>query len=112
MLVAVDGDLIPVQAFTSTDPGEGKKKLVVLGTGWGGMSFLKQIDTRQYDVKIISPRNYFVFTPLLPSVTNGTVEARSIAEPVRRMLSSVSFGYQVVVSFRQLILFACNRCSI
>ncbi|KAG6542146.1 hypothetical protein Mapa_016447 [Marchantia paleacea] len=93
VLVAVDGDLIPVQAFTSTDPGEGKKKLVVLGTGWGGMSFLKQIDTRQYDVKIVSPRNYFVFTPLLPSVTNGTVEARSIAEPVRRMLSST--GKQV-----------------
>ncbi|BBN15358.1 NADH:quinone reductase (non-electrogenic) [Marchantia polymorpha subsp. ruderalis] len=62
-----------------------KKKVVLLGTGWAGMSFLKDINTDLYDVQVISPRNYFVFTPLIPSVTNGTVEARSIAEPIRRM---------------------------
>ncbi|KAL2622537.1 hypothetical protein R1flu_002742 [Riccia fluitans] len=89
VLVVADGDSIPAHAFTSEDPAaSAKKKLVVLGTGWGGMSFLKELDSRLYDVKIVSPRNYFVFTPLLPSVTNGTVEARSIAEPVRRMISS------------------------
>ncbi|KAM0831352.1 hypothetical protein ACQ4PT_065602 [Festuca glaucescens] len=63
-----------------------KKKVVVLGTGWGGTSFLKNLDCSRYDVKVISPRNYFAFTPLLPSVTCGTVEARSIVEPIRRML--------------------------
>ncbi|KAM0863619.1 hypothetical protein ACQ4PT_044477 [Festuca glaucescens] len=62
-----------------------KKKVVVLGTGWGGTSFLKNLDCSRYDVKVISPRNYFAFTPLLPSVTCGTVEARSIVEPIRRM---------------------------
>ncbi|CAM6092499.1 unnamed protein product [Calypogeia fissa] len=67
--------------------GEVKKKpkLVVLGTGWAGMSFVKEISTDLYDIQVVSPRNHFVFTPLLPSVTNGTVEARSIAEPIRRM---------------------------
>ncbi|CAM0909514.1 unnamed protein product [Alopecurus aequalis] len=62
-----------------------KKKVVVLGTGWGGTSFVKNLDCSRYDVKVISPRNYFAFTPLLPSVTCGTVEARSIVEPIRRM---------------------------
>ncbi|KAG6532950.1 hypothetical protein ZIOFF_006810 [Zingiber officinale] len=63
-----------------------KKKLVVLGTGWVGTSFLRNVDTSQYDVKVVSPRNYFLFTPLLPSVTCGTVEPRSIAEPIRNIM--------------------------
>ncbi|XP_044495922.1 external alternative NAD(P)H-ubiquinone oxidoreductase B2, mitochondrial-like [Mangifera indica] len=63
-----------------------KKKVVVLGTGWAGTSFLKSLNSPSYDVQVISPRNYFAFTPLLPSVTCGTVEARSIVEPVRNIV--------------------------
>ncbi|WOL15682.1 external alternative NAD(P)H-ubiquinone oxidoreductase B3, mitochondrial-like [Canna indica] len=64
-----------------------KKKVVVLGTGWAGTTFVRNIDGSLYDVQIISPRNYFAFTPLLPSVTCGTVESRSITEPIRRIIS-------------------------
>jgi NADH:ubiquinone reductase (non-electrogenic) len=74
---------------TTAEPPE-KKKLVVLGTGWAGTSFLKGIDTSLYDVKVVSPRNYFAFTPLLPSVTCGTVEARSIVEPIRKIVKRVN----------------------
>lgn len=71
----------------STSPGSSaKKKVVILGTGWGGISVLKNLDSTKYDVQVVSPRNYFVFTPLLPSVTSGTVEARSITEPIRRII--------------------------
>ncbi|KAK8921712.1 hypothetical protein KSP39_PZI020602 [Platanthera zijinensis] len=63
-----------------------KKKIVVLGTGWGGTSFLRNLDSSLYDVQVVSPRNYFTFTPLLPSVTSGTVEARSIVEPIRNII--------------------------
>ncbi|BAT73803.1 External alternative NAD(P)H-ubiquinone oxidoreductase [Vigna angularis] len=62
-----------------------KKKVVVLGTGWAGTSFLKNLNNPRYEVHVVSPRNYFAFTPLLPSVTCGTVEARSIVEPVRNI---------------------------
>ncbi|KAH9744288.1 External alternative NAD(P)H-ubiquinone oxidoreductase B1 [Citrus sinensis] len=63
-----------------------KKRVVLLGTGWAGISFLKDLDVSSYDVQVVSPQNYFAFTPLLPSVTCGTVEARSIAEPVRNII--------------------------
>lgn len=63
-----------------------KKKVVVLGTGWASISFLKDLDISSYDVQVVSPRNYFAFTPLLPSVTCGTVEARSIVEPIRNII--------------------------
>ena len=66
-----------------------KKKVVILGTGWAGASFLRNIDTSLYDVHVVSPRNYFTFTPLLPSVTCGTVEARSIVEPIRNIVRKV-----------------------
>ncbi|XP_052179179.1 external alternative NAD(P)H-ubiquinone oxidoreductase B1, mitochondrial [Diospyros lotus] len=69
---------------------ESKKRVVVLGTGWAGISFLKGLNSSMYDVQVVSPRNYFAFTPLLPSVTCGTVEARSIVEPIRNMIKKRS----------------------
>jgi len=75
-----------------------KKKVVVLGTGWSGTSFLKNLDSTLYDVQVVSPRNYFAFTPLLPSVTCGTVEARSIAEPIRKIIKKVQVSYVEISS--------------
>lgn len=68
------------------DPDPSKKTLVVLGTGWGSVSLLKKLDTENYNVIVVSPRNYFLFTPLLPSCTTGLVEHRSIMEPIRNVL--------------------------
>jgi hypothetical protein len=62
-----------------------REKVVVLGTGWGAAAFLKGIDTSLYDVTVISPRNYFVFTPMLAGASVGTVDYRSITEPVREV---------------------------
>ena len=50
------------------------------------MSLLKKLDTENYNVIVVSPRNYFLFTPLLPSCTTGTIEHRSIMEPIRNFL--------------------------
>ncbi|EXJ56149.1 NADH dehydrogenase [Cladophialophora yegresii CBS 114405] len=69
-----------------TDPDPSKKNLVILGTGWGTVSLLKKLDTENYNVVVVSPRNYFLFTPLLPSCTVGTIEHRSIMEPIRNIL--------------------------
>ncbi len=61
-----------------------RKSVIVLGSGFAAITFLKRIDLRYYDVTVVSPRNHFLFTPLLPSTTVGTVEFRSIVEPIRR----------------------------
>lgn len=60
-----------------------RQKLVILGTGWGSYSVLKHIDKKIFDVIVVSPRNHFLFTPLLCSTTVGTLEFRSIIESVR-----------------------------
>ncbi|XAO22159.1 hypothetical protein I312_100925 [Cryptococcus bacillisporus CA1280] len=75
--------------YTQSNPAEqldsdpSKPTVVVLGSGWGATSFLKSLDTDEFNVVVVSPRNYFLFTPLLPSVTVGTLEARSIIQPTR-----------------------------
>ncbi|KAI5656956.1 hypothetical protein M9H77_25749 [Catharanthus roseus] len=79
----------PYDGTNTVNAAEGvnnKKKVVVLGTGWAGTSFLKNLKDPSYEVEVISPRNYFAFTPLLPSVTCGTVEGRSIVEPIRNII--------------------------
>ncbi|KAK2755090.1 NADH:ubiquinone oxidoreductase [Arachnomyces sp. PD_36] len=68
---------------SKSDPN--KKTLVILGSGWGSISLLKKLDTSNYNVVVISPRNYFLFTPLLPSCTTGTIDHRSIMEPIRNI---------------------------
>lgn len=75
-----------VRSLGSSEDDNKKKRVVVLGTGWAGTSFLKNLNNSSYDVQVVSPRNYFAFTPLLPSVTCGSVEARSIVEPIRNIV--------------------------
>ncbi|KAL3740227.1 hypothetical protein ACJRO7_021498 [Eucalyptus globulus] len=64
-----------------TKPGE-KPRVVVLGTGWAACRFMKGLDMNMYDIVCLSPRNHMVFAPLLPSTCVGTLEFRSVAEPV------------------------------
>ncbi|KAI8908392.1 hypothetical protein EDD86DRAFT_191652 [Gorgonomyces haynaldii] len=64
-------------------PDPSKKTLCILGSGWAATSILKDLDTEHFNVVVVSPRNYFLFTPLLPSTTTGTIELRSIMQPIR-----------------------------
>ncbi|GAW80214.1 type II NADH:ubiquinone oxidoreductase [Plasmodium gonderi] len=63
-----------------------KDKIVILGSGWGGIHFLLNIDFRKYDITLISPRNYFTFTPLLPCLCSGTLSTNACTEKVSKFL--------------------------
>jgi len=67
----------------STGPPQKRPRVVVLGTGWGGNTFARKLDKTKFDVRVVSPSNHFLFTPLLPSAAVGTLEFRSIQEPIR-----------------------------
>ncbi|CCI41563.1 unnamed protein product [Albugo candida] len=68
-------------------------KLVIIGSGWAGYKFFHECRKHRreieksvknaVDVVIISKRNHFLYTPLLASTTVGTLEFRSIVEPIR-----------------------------
>ncbi|KAI4242130.1 MAG: hypothetical protein L6R40_004173 [Gallowayella cf. fulva] len=80
----VDDDDCPENSRTKHKP-----KLVVLGSGWGSVALLKQLNPEDYHITVVSPVNYFLFTPMLPSATVGTLELRSLVEPIRRIVQRV-----------------------
>ena len=57
------------------------------------MAVLQHLDPKKYNVTLISPTNFFLFTPLLPSATVGTVEPRSLVEPLRRIIARLHGHY-------------------
>jgi NADH:ubiquinone reductase (non-electrogenic) len=77
----------------------GRPRLLVLGSGFGGYSLISRIKPGHWDATLLSPRNYFLFTPLLPSAVSGTVEFRSILEPTRRRLH----GVRVIEGFAESV---------
>ena len=55
-----------------------KPTVVIIGSGWGGYRAALDLDKTKFRVVIVSPRNHFLFTPLLPSTAGGTLEFRCI----------------------------------
>lgn len=68
-----------------------KPKVLVVGSGWASHAFIKCIDTEKFRVLVVSPTNYFVFTPMLASTSVGTTEARSIVESTRDSNPTVKY---------------------
>lgn len=64
-------------------PRTDRKTVVVLGTGWAAHAFIKLASTYDLRIVVVSPVNHFVFTPMLASAAVGTVEYRSMTEPIR-----------------------------
>ncbi len=61
-----------------------KKRIVIIGGGFGGLQFAKTIDKRKWDVKLIDRNNYHSFAPLFYQVASSSLEPASIAFPLRR----------------------------
>ncbi|KAK4686435.1 NADH:quinone reductase (non-electrogenic), partial [Tremellales sp. Uapishka_1] len=70
-----------------------KPRLVIVGGGWGAVALLQSLPPHAYNVTLVSPQTYFAFTPLLPSACVGTVEARSLVEPLRKLIARVRGHY-------------------
>lgn len=79
-----------------------KQHVVVLGTGWAGASLVKGLSPALYDMTVLSQRNHMVFTPLLASTTCGTLEFRSVCEPIYRIQPALAQGKN---SFLQTLVY-------
>jgi hypothetical protein len=51
--------------------------------------FARSLSGEHYDLQVVSPRNYFLFTPLLASTAVGTLESRTIIESIRHARKEV-----------------------
>lgn len=60
-------------------------RVVIIGGGFGGIEVAKKLKDKEVEVLLLDRNNYHTFQPLLYQVATGTLEADSIAFPLRKM---------------------------
>lgn len=61
-----------------------KKRLVIIGGGFAGLTVARNVDKSIYDVVLIDRNNYHSFPPLFYQVASSGLEPASISFPIRR----------------------------
>jgi len=61
------------------------KKIILVGGGFAGMEFAKQMRNKGFEILLIDKQNHHQFQPLFYQVACSMVEPSSIAFPFRRM---------------------------
>lgn len=62
-----------------------KKKIIVIGGGFAGIRFIKEIDEERFDVLLIDKINHHQFQPLFYQVATSQIEPSSISFPLRNI---------------------------
>ena len=63
-----------------------RKRVVIVGGGFGGLWAAKALANRDVDVALIDRKNHHVFQPLLYQVATAVLSPGEIASPIRRIL--------------------------
>ena len=66
---------------------DGKKHVVVLGGGFGGLEFCKAFHCEDASITVVDRTNHYLFQPLLYQVATAGLSAPEIAQPIRSVLS-------------------------
>ncbi|KAI0480159.1 pyridine nucleotide-disulfide oxidoreductase-domain-containing protein [Xylariaceae sp. FL0804] len=74
-----------IQSPEGDNAPDRKERVVILGSGWAGYALARMLDPARFERVVVSPRSYFVFTPLLAGAAVGTLEFRATLESVRRL---------------------------
>jgi NADH dehydrogenase len=62
-----------------------KNKIIVIGGGFAGIQFIRQIDPKYFDVLLIDKVNHHQFQPLFYQVATSQLEPSSISFPLRNI---------------------------
>ncbi len=87
------------------NPPEVPVRVVIVGGGFAGLYAAMGLDRhfgyhQKLELTVIDRKNYFLFPPLLPSVSVGAIETRQVTYPFRRLFeaTNVRFKKETVVS--------------
>ena len=62
-----------------------KKKIIVVGCGFGGLQFIKNLKKNSYDILLIDKVNHHQFQPLFYQVAASQIEPATISFPLRKI---------------------------
>src|SRR2546428_13377218 len=79
---------------TSAPSKSAKKRIVILGGGFGGVyaaMLLEKLLAREpeADIRLVSRDNFFLFTPMLHEIAASDLEITNIVNPLRKLLHKV-----------------------
>ncbi|MCB0464946.1 MAG: NAD(P)/FAD-dependent oxidoreductase [Aequorivita sp.] len=66
-------------------PETGAPRIVVIGGGFAGISFIKKLQKEKVQIVLFDRHNYHTFQPLLYQVSTASLEPDSIAYPLRKI---------------------------
>ena len=67
-------------------PDTKKKRIVIIGGGFGGMNIIKHLDSDLFQIVLFDLNNYHTFVPLLYQVATAGIEPDSIIDPLRNLV--------------------------
>jgi len=70
---------------TSSSPKVGRKRIVIVGAGFGGMAAARALKRCDADVILVDRRNHHIFQPLLYQVASAVLAPSDIAAPIRQI---------------------------
>jgi NADH dehydrogenase len=90
------------------------QRIVVLGGGFAGVAVARRLERKlrpdEAEIAIVSRDNFSLFTPMLPEVSSGGLEARHVVTPVRAQLhrTTVVLGEIVTLDLTERYVEACH----
>ena len=75
-------------AITGVGTRTGRHRVVIIGSGFGGLFAAKELKDADVDVTLISRTTPPLFQPLLYQVATGILSEGEIAPPTREVLAS------------------------
>lgn len=77
-------------------------RVVIIGCGFGGVSLVKELEKKPFQVVMLDKRNYHTFQPLLYQVSTSGLEPDSIAYPIRKILKKNKDAYFRMAEVKQI----------
>jgi NADH dehydrogenase len=74
-------------------PATDKKRVVIVGCGFGGLTLAKKLRKSPYQVVIIDKHNYHQFQPLFYQIASAGLDADSITFPIRKVFQKYNDFY-------------------
>ncbi|MDP3890459.1 NAD(P)/FAD-dependent oxidoreductase [Nocardioides sp.] len=73
---------------TPSDPSTGRHRVVVVGSGFGGLFATKQMRRSDVEITMVAKTTHHLFQPLLYQVATGILSEGEIAPPTREVLAT------------------------